>query len=490
MLAIIKKDKFIILSLYILYCLITLPFISQIITLSHDSVYYYCDIKEMNFIFHPHHLLHNPLSILWFKLLNFLNIQDEVFASASINVFFGAGVVSLVYIYLRKDFAKSYAFIASIMIGTTFGFWFYNTVIEVYIMPMLFLIWAITYIKYNNIESNKSIIFLGLISGLAVLFHQIYSLLGLVIFFYILINSKRKIIDSLLYAIVFNLIWIIVYALVVYYSFDNLSFSNISYWFTLYNHEVTDAWNKFDSKFLFRPMAGIGRVFLNYYPLFINEEITKSVYKLFPNNMLQAEVYMMKDIPQYIFYIYSLLSMIFHSILIYLLFKFIINIKILLKNEFVGFFFLIIISLFFLFWVPTNLEFWIAQSILFLLICTSLPIKRIIIYILIVINIVVNLGLGLIFTSDRDKDIYFIEIDGVNSILNKELTLVYKDYEFNENNYIRMYDNLDVGSDSTLKSKYVFILFEPHLKEKYNLIKEPIDSLIIFDRPYYLIKNQ
>lgn len=182
--------------------------------------------------------------------------------------------------------------------------------------------------------------------------------------------------------------------------------------------------------------------------------------------------------------------MIFHSILIYLLFKFIINIKILLKNEFVGFFFLIIISLFFLFWVPTNLEFWIAQSILFLLICTSLPIKRIIIYILIVINIVVNLGLGLIFTSDRDKDIYFIEIDGVNSILNKELTLVYKDYEFNENNYIRMYDNLDVGSDSTLKSKYVFILFEPHLKEKYNLIKEPIDSLIIFDRPYYLIKNQ
>ncbi len=122
--------------------------LAQNFALAHDSVSYLIEIERgaVDGLFHPHHLLYNALAALWLGGLRALGLgADGGLLVALLNAIFGAAGIAVVYAFLRRRAALplGLALAATALVACSFGYWFYSVSVEVYLIPLFFLLAAL-----------------------------------------------------------------------------------------------------------------------------------------------------------------------------------------------------------------------------------------------------------------------------------------------------------------------------------------------------------
>ena len=158
-------------GVYVVTLLLYLLTLSRNSSASHDSIRYINRIDAGTWYFHPHHLLYEPTALVWLKLCRLLGASaDSSLIVSSLNSFFGAGIVALVFSLLRRSFGHSVttALSTTALVGVSFGVWFYSVCVEVYVIALFFSMVALSYLLKRPL-SRRGIIGLGLLHGLVVL---------------------------------------------------------------------------------------------------------------------------------------------------------------------------------------------------------------------------------------------------------------------------------------------------------------------------------
>jgi len=159
---------------------------------STDGWSYAASIKHGGDLFHPHHLLYNPLGLILscfpsmagFDVLSILKVMNALFALLTLFI------LQQILYYLKLP--EKHVIIISSLAGFSFGVMRYATENETYIVPMFFALMAsFNYLKFINSDNIKYSHYSALCTSVAVLFHQIYLFWWLALFA-ALLTEKRK----------------------------------------------------------------------------------------------------------------------------------------------------------------------------------------------------------------------------------------------------------------------------------------------------------
>ena len=352
--------------------------LSHNLVASHDSIGYINEIDHYQWLFHPHHLLYNPISILWLKLFRWLGCEsDSSYIVASLNSVFGAGGLVLIFIILRKRLSSNLSSTIStlITIGASFGFWFYSDCVEVYIIPLFFLL-AVLCILLKPTLRSKDIILIGVFHGIAVLFHQIHVLLGFaiiarLIFFRKDLNISLSKALTLYLAPAMGIIFLS-YGLVLAIDVQPKNLNDVLYWGTAYSHSLPGSWNVPSLKSLFKAFIGFSHSVFGGHFMFAVPAIKERLLQILGSHELKDEIFLVSTLSQTVAQILTILSVVFGLLLIYVLavsLRFVKTIRHHLTPAIISIgVWILVYCLFFWVWDPTNLEFWIPQTVLLFLI--------------------------------------------------------------------------------------------------------------------------
>jgi hypothetical protein len=402
-------------------------FISRVLALTHDSIYYYDEILTRPDNLFPHHLLFTPFISRFSALLKLLGINSDLIAISLVNTIAGSVILIIIYKILSENFkyTKTASRISVLICAFSFSFWFYNLNIETYHLPLVFVFSSIYFLTREH-RKKRDLYFSAVLGGIGVLFHQLHGLFGLTVVIFLAISGfKKNLKQIIVFTIIFNFIWIAGYSIAIYYL-DLKSFAEVSRWFFLYHHEM-DGWSTFNSTFFIAPLIGFLRSFVSINGLFINSTASEFMFGYFKYQNLEDDAYILRNIASFEFYIYIILLLTLAVLIIYVAvsnFSIIKQTFLKISNRIILIIFFLIYSGFFIFWAPVNLEFWIPQSLAFWIIFsasfnnTYLNKKNILVAVgIIIILFYVNFRYTIILTKDFDNDLYYSEVQKAKELL-------------------------------------------------------------------------
>jgi hypothetical protein len=167
-------------SFFLAFYLATL---SRNLALAHDSVYYLHAIETGIDLFHPHHLFYAPLARAWLLGLRLFAPQvNPTLAVDALNSVAGALGAAVSFLLLRRRFGLSVAaaFVGTALAGLSFGYWFYSVCIEVYLIPLSFLLLTLHVLSGGPFTGRRAAA-VACLHALAVVFHQVHVLFGSVV---------------------------------------------------------------------------------------------------------------------------------------------------------------------------------------------------------------------------------------------------------------------------------------------------------------------
>lgn len=155
---------------------------SRNLSAAHDSISY-INRTDSGIWFHEHHLLYGWVAANWVALWRALGYTgDSVFLVELLAALFGALTLTVFYLFLRTRLGMKplAAVIGTTLPAFSFGFWFYSTTIDVYVIPLFFLTLALYLVTAKTMRA-KSMLLVGFLHGVAILFHQVHVLFGAVV---------------------------------------------------------------------------------------------------------------------------------------------------------------------------------------------------------------------------------------------------------------------------------------------------------------------
>ena len=131
-------------------------------------------LDDPEMFFHPHHLLYNPLGHLVYRCLVLFGWEGgTLIPLQALNSLFGAACVALFYRWTARFTPRPAALVFSILLAVAHAFWLYSVEVEVYVVAVLFLVWAATLMDKDKARMSwKEGMKIGAIGGGAVLAHQ------------------------------------------------------------------------------------------------------------------------------------------------------------------------------------------------------------------------------------------------------------------------------------------------------------------------------
>ncbi|WP_029215354.1 protein O-mannosyl-transferase family [Kallotenue papyrolyticum] len=150
-----------------------------------DALSYIRDVDgRSGFFFHPHHLLYSPTGWLFFRVWQALGYAGNAelplqTLNSIVGAALGAGLYRLVWELTRRWWA---ALLAAGALWFNYGFWYYAVEVEVYHLALLWLLGALALlIELATRPRQRTALLLGLLLGLAALYHQTNALLAPVV---------------------------------------------------------------------------------------------------------------------------------------------------------------------------------------------------------------------------------------------------------------------------------------------------------------------
>jgi hypothetical protein len=287
--------------------------------------------------------------------------------------------------------------------------------------------------------------------GIAVLFHQLHALFGVVVVMYLILYGFRKNFKNIIiFSLIFNIVWIAVYGLAIIQMEIN-SIDSFSKWFFKYNYEV-NSWSSMNASFIIKPCVGIIRSFVTIHPLFISNDFSSVILSIFSNKEFSDDAFIVRNFSGFHFYLYLFLSFLLSITFVSLLIiksKEIKN-KFIISKEFrIVLVFLIIYSTFFLFWDSSNLEFWIPQS---LLICIVIAYSigtinnkyyRFLVPVFCVASLFyINYNYTISLVADKSNNYFYTEVDDAKKVLSNSSVIIY-DKEWIAKPSYQIYSDID-----------------------------------------------
>lgn len=161
-----------------------------------DALSYVLDVdrKPWQELFHPHHIAYGPLGAMVRRLVIPTGWYDSARVPLQVvNTLAGSGGVTLFFALIRNVTQRpTLALAGSLLLGSSYAYWYYAVEVEVYTIAALLLIvclWLI--IRLIQQPGILISITLGSAQGLAVLFHQTNILLCVPIGIALLLASRR-----------------------------------------------------------------------------------------------------------------------------------------------------------------------------------------------------------------------------------------------------------------------------------------------------------
>ncbi|NTV99803.1 MAG: DUF2723 domain-containing protein [Oscillochloris sp.] len=162
-----------------------------------DALSYILDVdrKPWPELLHPHHLAYGPLGAIIRSVAIIFGWQGSaaVLIQAA-NALAGAIGVTLFSLVVRRTTGRAdLAATGALLLGSSYAFWYYAVEVEVYTIAALFLIIALSLIVDLLYRPSPAIaIALGCTQGLAVLFHQTNVLLSIPVAVALMLGGRRQ----------------------------------------------------------------------------------------------------------------------------------------------------------------------------------------------------------------------------------------------------------------------------------------------------------
>jgi hypothetical protein len=141
-----------------------------------DSLNYAHSIKTGSDLFHPHHLLFNPIIRFLFVLVSSLGRTVDVIAVAQIhNILWAIAVILAMFFivcYLMKS--VSWGAAAAVLLLLTKGFWAYSTQVQVYVPAIgcLAILTALLILRGRFVRTYLGLLMVSLLFSLSIFYHQ------------------------------------------------------------------------------------------------------------------------------------------------------------------------------------------------------------------------------------------------------------------------------------------------------------------------------
>jgi hypothetical protein len=359
-----------------------------------DSLFYLMDISRGTIAeqFHPNHLIYNFINYLFLHTWQLFGYEGSVELPVKIiNILGSAGSLFLLYMmasHLKLNFILRYFLVFSVAFSCSY--WWYSVECESYILPIVFVLLSFRQLMLIQTDFSKPTnhLLLGMFSAAAILLHQQHSLLGIVILIgYLLIYyldrqkiSWRKFLFRVsLYSLVCFFVVLCSYIAAAVFAKGLTTYDQIE-------NFVMGRYGKMPTKLGYWSVAsvilgiiGFGRTVIGGHYLFSFDAFTSFLQKMMPGFMLKEEMFLVRDFSMFKSMTLSVLT----AVIIFLMLLFIFQIvkpeslRLIRSHEnyskrsrlFFMLFtaYLVIYSLFNIWWEPQNSEYWIAVVPVFFL---------------------------------------------------------------------------------------------------------------------------
>ncbi|HUQ67239.1 MAG TPA: hypothetical protein VM101_13845 [Flavitalea sp.] len=425
---------------------------------SHDSINYLNAIVKGEHLFHPHHLLYHYYAHIWlllFKII-FPAVADH-YIIESFTAIWGSAILAICYLFYRNRFnlTPGMSALSVTLIGFSYGTWFYSVNIEVYTPPIFFILCSLYIITKKEIAA-ADIWKVAILQSFAILFHQINILFTIVVIYWFLMNrNKIKVASSLLKYAVLGLIltgglYIICGAVYEQKTTVNAFTGWIlgytrghSYWQTLSLHTPVSV------------LAGFSRAFIGAHFIFQHPALEHLLNNSFRSHGLRDEIFLSSALTSVVTWVLTFITALFILCMIIMVFRFI---KYYRKMD-LHFFVInpllltiLVYSIFFCFWMPEILEFWILQMVLvWLLLAGMLPafnfpfniVPLKVIFIISISLFLVNFFGSIRWLQKSTSDWYYVEVKKLDTRLTADDIIVVEN-EWILKDYVRYFSKATV----------------------------------------------
>lgn len=350
---------------------------------SHDSINYLIGIANGQHLFHPHHLLYHYYAHLWLILFkNIFPAVAEHYIIESFTAVWGSSILAVCYLFFRNRFklSQSVSAMAITLIAFSYGIWFYSVNIEVYAPPIFFILCCL-YIITKHEPVHSDVWKVAILQSFAILFHQVNILFTLIVIYWLFMNRRKlNVVSSYLkYAVLGLILTGGVYIICgVIYEHNN-TLTAFTEWILGYT-KGHSFWQPISAKTPFNVIAGFSRSFIGGHFIFQHPALENMLKDSFRSHGLRDEIFLSSGIPAIVTWLLTIITAFFAGLMFILLIRFVRNYRSMTLHFHVInplLFTIGVYSLFFCFWMPEILEFWILQMVLvWLVLIGMLPTYR------------------------------------------------------------------------------------------------------------------
>jgi hypothetical protein len=392
---------------------------------SHDAITYLRLVTEGKELFHPHHLIYNLVLNIWINTWHFILPNLEIhFLAESFQALCGSAIVLVCYIFFTRRFYLDYkkSAVYSSIIAFSYGVWAYSTNVEVYSPSILFCMLLLLRITRKELKPLDCW-YIALLHIAAILFHQVNVLLTPVVVFAIYNSFETgKLKRSLQFLFATAIPVIVIYASIAWYIGKH-DLPSVIRWILFYATEL-DYWKELSLQSIFYVATGLGHAFIGAHFIFRMPSLTGKFQESLSSHSLQDELFLVRNMNEQfasVLFALSIALAIIVLILVVRLMTFATRNRVSFLQK-ILFLTLISYSIFFIFWMPENLEFWIFQSILIWLLIlgenrlnTPIWLAGILSALLFTINFFGSMD----FLQEKENDFYYSRIHPLSKILVK-----------------------------------------------------------------------
>lgn len=337
----------------------------------HDSIGYLNGIVTGDHLFHPHHLIYHFVTHYWFVGAKALlpGVKDYYLVE-TFTALWGSGSMTVVYGFFRNRFKLPViqSIVSLTVIAFSFGPWFYSVNIEVYAPPMLFLLAAL-YILTKERLQQADVWKIALLHVMAILFHQVHVLFTVVVLYKLWQQRKNiHLAPSLLQYVCIGIVLVGgAYFLVGWVAEGQNSLDKWIGWVRGYTQDGV-YWKPLDAKLPLLVGIGYSHAFLGGHFVLRLPNVERYLSESLHTHSLGDEMYLARHISHGMAVFLTVLSVVWGLVMLWLLFRFFRRYRsinatagsVITPIMIVG----IVYSVFFTFWMPEILEFWIFQVVL------------------------------------------------------------------------------------------------------------------------------
>ena len=323
------------------------------------------------------------------------------------------------------------------IVAFSYGFWFYSVNIEVYLPPLFFVLCCL-YILTDKNFSAKDVWKIAILHTLAILFHQVNILLAPVILF-VFLQHKFPAKAWLQYMVIGTVVTIGTYFVAGWIIEKHDSFAGWIRWMEGYTvgHGY---WQPLSLKTPLHVATGFLHAFIGGHFIFQLPAIEHYLQTSFQGHGLNDEVFLSDKMSYFAARVITGLFVIYALLFFLLAARFLLNIKKITAQFGIAIstliFCMVTYSVFFCFWMPEILEFWILQMVIvWILLVGTLPLVRFPfkisltpgLFLLAVLLFSINFFGSIRWLQNINNDWYYMQAKKISALTGEKDVVIVKD---------------------------------------------------------------